>query len=258
MEELHEAPLLEVCVESAEGAVAAAEGGARRVELCSALGVGGLTPSPGAIRAARERLSIGLVVLLRPRPGDFLYSRTELEVLEQDLAFCRDAGVDGVALGLLRADGRIDLWRTQRLVELARPMSVTFHRAFDLCDDLEHALEELVQLGVERVLSSGGEASALEGADRLRALVLRASGRIGIVAGGGVREHNVRELLERTGVRELHFTATVARRSPMVLRRRPCSLGSGRVPSELEVDATDPEVVRRLASAARRPRAEPS
>jgi len=157
--------LLEVCADSVESAVAAERGGAQRVELCSALLEGGLTPSSGLIATVRRRIGIGLHVLIRPRGGDFCYSPAEFEVMLLDVASCKSLGVDGVVLGLLVPDGSLDLPRTSALVQAARPMAVTFHRAFDMCSQPLLALEQLVALGVERLLTSVQESSCWEGID---------------------------------------------------------------------------------------------
>jgi len=208
--------LLEVCVTSVESAVAAARGGAARVELCSDLLEGGVTSSAGLIAGVRERVRIGLHVLVRPRAGDFCYGTDELAVMEEDLRTVKRLGADGVVVGVLHPDGRIDVERTRRLVELARPMSVTFHRAFDVADDRPRALEEVIATGADRLLTSGGAPSAEAGT--LAALVRAAGERLVVMAGGGVRAHNARALVEATGVREVHAGLEEAVDGPMVHR----------------------------------------
>ena len=158
---------VEICVDSAEGACAAERGGADRVELCDNLLEGGTTPSAGCIRVARRRLKIGLQVIIRPRGGDFLYNEVELEVMREDIRIAKDFGANGVVLGCLTASGDIDRIRTEELITLARPLNVTFHRAFDMCRDPKQALEDLISLGADRVLTSGQEASCLEGLELL-------------------------------------------------------------------------------------------
>lgn len=195
---------LEICVDSVESALAAQSGGAQRVELCSGLMEGGLTPSLGLIQAVRSRIGIGVHVMIRPRGGDFLYSEEELAVMRDDIALAARAGVQGVVLGLLTADGRVDVPRTRELVELARPMEVTFHRAIDMSSDLEGALEEVIESGADRVLTSGGERTAVLGSRRIRDMVRAARGRIGLMAGGGVRAENVQEIASATGAVEFH------------------------------------------------------
>jgi copper homeostasis protein len=210
------AALLEVCVTSVESAVAAAGGGAARVELCSDLLEGGVTPSAGLIARVREGVRIGLHVLVRPRAGDFCYGPDELAVMEEDIRAARRLGADGVVVGVLHPDGRIDVGRTRSLVELARPLSVTFHRAFDVADDLPRALEEVITTGADRLLTSGGARSADPGT--LAALVRAAGDRLVVMAGGGLRAHNVRALIEAAGVREVHAGLEEAVDGPMVHR----------------------------------------
>ena len=168
------------------------------VELCADLLEGGITPSAGTIALARERLDIRLHVIIRPRGGDFCYSETEFAVMLRDIATAKALGADGVVIGVLQPDGAIDAARTAALIAAARPMRVTFHRAFDVTRDPFEALETLIALGVERVLTSGQEASALEGADLIAELVRRAGERIIVMPGGGIRERNVQKILAAT------------------------------------------------------------
>jgi copper homeostasis protein len=156
--------MIEICANGLQSALNAQMGGAARVELCDNLYAGGTTPSAGTIRLARKYLSIALHVLIRPRGGDFLYNAHELEIMKDDIRFCKDAGVEGVVIGILNADGTIDTERTAELIELARPMYVTFHRAFDMCHDATEALEQLIQLNVDCLLTSGQKNKASDGA----------------------------------------------------------------------------------------------
>jgi copper homeostasis protein len=196
--------LLEVCVDSVESAIASEKGGAQRIELCSDLTEGGITPSAGMIAMTRKRVSIALHVLIRPRAGDFNYSDQEFEVIKRDILLAKQLGANGVALGVLDPKGNIDVARTRELVSIARPMAVTFHRAFDVTRDLLTALEDVISTNADRVLTSGGAETAEKGADTLARLHEAAKGRIEIMAAGNIREHNVRNVLEQTGVREIH------------------------------------------------------
>lgn len=217
--------VLEICVDSVESAVAAEQGGAQRVELCSALAEGGVTPSLGLIRAVRSRIHIGLHVIIRPRAGDFLYSGDELAVMRDDIARAAECGADGVAIGLLTADGDVDVERTRELVELARPMEVTFHRAFDLTRDIGRALEDVILTGADRVLTSGAEPSAMQGRHRICDMVRAAGGRIRIMVGGSVRADNAREIAEATQAPEYHAGLRRAAPDAMRFHRKKIHLG---------------------------------
>jgi len=240
---------IEVCAGDVEGALAAAAGGADRIELCAALEVGGVTPSAGALATVRAAVELPLVVLVRPRRGDFLYGPAERRAIEADLRAARDAGADGVALGALREDGTVERELCARWVELARPLPVTFHRAFDLCRDLDQALETLAEIGIARVLTSGGARDVGAGSDALRALVRRAGTRLAVMPGGGVRAELARELVTHTGARELHLSASGRRASAMRFRREGVRLGSGALPGEYERTVTLAEAVRGLRAA---------
>lgn len=199
--------LLEICAGSVASCLAAQEGGAGRVEFCDNLLEGGTTPSHGQIAVARDRLWIGFNVIIRPRGGDFLYTDLEFEVMERDVLACRKLGVDGVVIGILTADGDVDVARCKRLVELAAPMQVTFHRAFDVARLPEQALEDVIACGCNRLLSSGQAATALDGAGLLRALQQQAGERLVVMPGAGVRGGNIAELARQTGCREFHSSA---------------------------------------------------
>jgi len=218
------AAALEVCVTSVESAVAAERGGAARIELCSDLLEGGVTPSAGLVTRVRERVRIGLHVLVRPRAGDFCYGPEDFAVMEEDVRTARRLAADGVVLGLLHPDGRVDVQRTRHLVELARPLGVTFHRAFDMAADLPRALDEVIATGATHLLTSGAAPSAEAGAATLAALVRAAGDRLVIIAGGGIRPHNARAIVDATGVREVHAGLEEATDGPMI-HRAPLVLG---------------------------------
>ncbi len=238
--------LIEACVDSVESALAAEHGGAGRIELCANLIEGGTTPSDGALALCRERLGIPIRVLIRPRGGDFLYSDTDFEIIRRDVLRAKDLGAEGVVIGLLRADGSIDLERTQRLLDAARPMGVTFHRAFDVCRILEEALEQLVILGVDRVLTSGQAACAPDGIPAIARLVQLAAGRIGILPGGGIDESNVVEVVRGTGVGEVHLRGTVEVESKMTFRAPHVEIGNPAPPNDYVREVTDAGVIARI------------
>jgi copper homeostasis protein len=196
--------LVEAAVETLEAALAAEEAGAGRVELCAHLDLEGLTPDPAVVGALVGRLRIPVFMIVRPRPGGFVYDENELEAMLRDAGLAGAAGVAGIVTGALRPDGRIDATATRAMVAAADGIPVTFHRAFDVVADKAAALETLIDAGVARVLTSGGAPTALEGAATIAALVRQAGTRIAILAGGGVRAHNVRDTIARTDVREVH------------------------------------------------------
>ncbi len=216
---------IEISVDSVESAIAAEQGGAHRVELCSALREGGLTPSLGLIRAVRSRVSAQVYVLIRPRSGDFLYSDVEFQLMQDDIAIAKQAGIDGVVLGVLTAEGEVDVPRTKALVEAADPLPVTFHRAFDMVRSPRQALQDVIDCGASRILTSGGRPTAVEGREQLKELVQAAAERIGILAGGGVRPTNVGELAEWTGVSEFHSSMRRIENSAMMFRAPEMHLG---------------------------------
>lgn len=211
--------ILEIAANSVASALAAQHGGAGRVELCTALELGGLTPSHAQIALARERLHIPLYVLIRPRAGDFLYSELECETMQRDIETCVTLGCDGVVLGVLDAEGRVDAARCRPLIAAAGKLGVTFHRAFDLSRDPAQALEDVVALGCERILTSGAQASASEGSALLRTLVAQAGKRIAVMPGAGVTAQNIAALAAATGAREFH--ASAKQQLPSGMRQRP-------------------------------------
>lgn len=218
--------ILEICAGSVESAIAARDGGAQRIELCAALEVGGVTPSAGLIEQARKVEGIKLNVLIRPRGGDFLYDRYEAACMEQDIYTCKQLGVDGVVIGALTADGDIDTLLCRRLITTASGMSVTFHRAYDMCRNPKEALEELIALGCDRVLTSGQAATAEAGIPLLKELVEQAAGRISIMPGCGVNSINAAKIVQSTGVGEIHASARKNVGSGMKFRHGGVSMGS--------------------------------
>ena len=217
---------VEVCVDSLDSAIAAERGGANRVELCGSLVEGGVTPSAGLIATARQKISIGLHVMIRPRAGDFYYSADEFEVMRRDVLMAKQLGAEGVVFGILDADANVDIQRTRALVDLARPLKVTYHRAFDMSADLFRSLEQVMETGADRILTSGGAKTALEGAATLRRLVEQAGKRAVIMACGGINDQNVQAVVEETAVREIHVGLRTAAASPMRYRNENISMGS--------------------------------
>lgn len=200
---------LEICVESVEGALAAQEGGADRIELCAALSEGGITPSIGLVEETLRRCALPIMVMIRPRGGSFVYTDAEFEVMLTDARKMRDLGVEGVVAGILSEDGSVDVERSKKLAETAYPLSCTFHRAIDVAIDPFKSLEDIIACGFDRVLTSGQAIGAADGAPVIRELVERAKGRIAIMAGAGVRPENVAALISDSGVSEVHSSASV-------------------------------------------------
>jgi copper homeostasis protein len=241
--------IIEVCIDSIESAINAEAGGADRVELCDNLAEGGTTPSAGLIRAVSGQIGIGLQVMIRPRGGDFLYSSAEMEAMKYDIQVAKDLKVDGVVFGCLTREGDVDLERMAELMALARPMNVTFHRAFDMVQDPMRALDMLISLGVDRVLTSGLQPTAPEGAGMIAKLVGQAASRIIILAGGGVRPHNIQQLIEQTGVRECHVSGRTILESKMTYQNPGVMMGGTTHPSEYERLVVDSAVIRSFRSA---------
>jgi len=230
--------IIEACVNSAISAIEAQKGGADRVELCENLHDGGTTPSAGAIRFAREKLHIGLFVMIRPRGGDFLYSNDEFGIMMEDIKVAKELGADGVVFGILNKDGTIDKERMKILAELSRPMGITCHRAFDMTIDPHQALEELISLGIDRILTSGQQKTALEGAFLIHNLIKKSNDRIIIMPGSGVKEHNIEELIRLTGAREIHIHLEKQEPSRMIFKNSDVYMGKPDL-SEFEHTITD-------------------
>ncbi len=232
---------LEVCCGSSQSALNAQQGGAHRVELCQNLAAGGVTPSSGDILVAREHLSIDLNVLIRPREGDFLYNSYEREIIKRDILFCKQAGVNGVVFGFLQKDGTIDQSLTAEMIALARPMKVTFHRAFDLCRNPLTALEQLIDMGVDNLLTSGQQPTAAEGAQLIRQLVVQAGDLIAVMPGSGIREHNLAEIISATGAKAFHVSARKLVQGGM--EYQPVGVAMSKLGSNYEHYEIDPETI---------------
>ncbi|HKS99994.1 MAG TPA: copper homeostasis protein CutC [Rugosimonospora sp.] len=241
----------EVCVDSAEGALAAQEAGADRVELCCALFEGGLTPSAGAVATARRVARIAVNVLIRPRGGDFVYDRHEVSAMRRDIEVAAELGAHGVVLGALTENGDVDVATCRLLLASAAGLSVTFHRAFDMARRPLDALEAVVDLGADRLLTSGQEVSALEGAPLIADLVAAAGDRLVVMPGGGVNERNVRRILDLTGAREVHFSARTTVDGPVRHRNGRVALGGALHPEEYARRRTSSRSVAAVLAAAR-------
>lgn len=243
--------LVEVAIDSVAGARAATRAGAGRLELCCALGEGGLTPSVGLLEAVAAATDLPVFVMLRPRSGDFVFDADERNVVHRDLRHLAAAGAAGFVFGALRPDGHLDGEALAAVVSAAAPLPVTCHRAFDLCLDPFAALGELAALGVRRLLSSGQAASAPDGTEMLRMLVAAAEPGFTVMAGAGVRAANVAALVNRTGVREVHLSATAWNDGPMQFRRGGVPMGSSQPPDEYRRRITsEPEVAAVVAAVA--------
>ena len=236
--------LIEVVADSVASCVNAQLGGAVRIELCANLLEGGTTPSAGMIRRVRKKTDIELMVMIRPRGGDFFYSDEEFEVMKEDLLTAKQLGADGVVFGCLTREGAIDKEKTSILISLARPMQVTIHRAFDMVADPFQALEDLIELGAERILTSGLERTAPDGADLIAQLVKRANHRIIVLVGGGIRPHHIGKLIETTGAREFHVSGRSLRESEMIFRNHRVVMGGSLPPQpEYSYSVVDSQVI---------------
>ena len=241
--------LVEACVDAIDSALEAEKGGAGRIELCGELLQGGVTPSAGLIAAVWERVEIPVFVLIRPRTGDFLYSHAECDVMLRDVEAAKSLDVDGIVIGALTRVGDIDVGTMSRFIDAAGSMTVSFHRAFDFVRDQDVALEALIELGVDRVLTSGGAATALEGAAALARLVQQAAGRIVILAGGSINATNVGDIVRASGVREVHVRAAERIESAMTHRRADVTLARPQAVGDYERVVTAAREVARVITA---------
>jgi copper homeostasis protein len=217
---------LEICANSFASALEAQKGGANRVELCENMAEGGTTPSYAQIKLCKEKLSIEVWPIIRPRGGDFLYSDDEFELMKEDIKICKSLNCDGVVIGILLVNGEIDKQRCAELITLTKPMPISFHRAFDMSNDLQKALEDLIELGFVRVLTSGGAANAFNGTEIISKLVKQANGRIEIMAGAGINSTNILEIAVKTGAKTFHSSARITLKSKMKFRNQNTKTGS--------------------------------
>lgn len=236
---------LEICANSVTSCLESQEGGAYRVELCAGIPEGGTTPSYGDIAIARELLSIKLHVIIRPRGGDFLYSPLEHRIMLKDIEMARELGVDGIVIGCLTSEGEVDLIRNKELIDAAGNMSVTFHRAFDMCRDPFDSLERIISLGCDRILTSGQAPKAEQGLPLLKQLVEKAGERIIIMPGSGIYEGNIGKIAQESGAREFHLSARKPIESGMKYRNPRVKMGGTTVViNEYEQMVTQAETVR--------------
>jgi copper homeostasis protein len=217
--------ILEICVDSVESAVAAERGGAQRVELCSNLLEGGITPSHGLISQVRSRIQIDLFIMIRPRGGDFLYTPDELDLMQEDILHARRLGADGIILGVLDSQALVDVPRTRRLVERATPLPVTFHRAIDMTPDPCAALQSVIETGAQRVLTSGGAPKVTQGLAQVGRIVQAAGDRIRVMAGGGINPQNIAAVAQATAASEFHASVRSRLPSPVQYHRREMQMG---------------------------------
>ncbi|MBM3405162.1 MAG: copper homeostasis protein CutC [Bacteroidetes bacterium] len=237
---------IEICAAHIQSAIAAQEGGASRIELCDNLYEGGTTPSYATIKLARAKLNIGLNVMIRPRGSDFCYSDDEFDIMKEDIAACKELGADGVVFGILLPNGNVDIERTRQLVEIARPLSVTFHRAFDMTPDPFRALEEIIRAGIDRILTAGQANTVPEGLNLIIQLAEKAGDRIIIMPGSGINEQNIREIRDKTGASEFHLSGRKPVQSRMTFRKEGIFMGGLREIPEFEMQMTDAGRVREM------------
>jgi copper homeostasis protein len=237
---------IEVCTDNVESSIEAQNAGADRIELCNNLPEGGTTPGFGLVKSARENLAIGLHVIIRPRGGDFLYSALEFDIMKKEIDACRECGVDGVVLGILESGGEIDIERTAKLIEFARPMSVTYHRAFDMCINPFKGLEAVIDTGADRLLTSGQRNSAYEGILLIKDLVEQAGDRIIIMPGSGINESNIENIARVTRAKEFHFTGRKVIESGMIFRREDISMGAANGMPEYFRKVVNPDLIRSI------------
>jgi len=243
---------IEICVDTVESAILAQDAGADRIELCSSLLEGGITPGTGTISSARKNLTIALNVIIRPRGGDFLYNNIDYEIMKKDIDICGECGADGIVTGILKPDGDIDIERTYKLIEHARPMSVTFHRAFDMCNDPLKGLEDVIATGADRLLTSGQKNKAEDGMELLLQLSKLADGRIIIMPGSGINESNILSIARETNAQEFHLTGRKTIYSEMIFKMMNISMGGSPSLSEFSRKVVDHDMIKRIINDLRR------
>lgn len=238
--------IVEACVDNIESAIQAQDAGADRIELCSALLEGGLTPSFGLIKLVKEKLNIPIHVLIRPRRGDFLYSQNELGIMKEDIKFCQQIGLTGVVFGVLNKDSSLNLKANQELLNYSKNMTTTFHRAFDMLADPFMALEQLIELGFDKILCSGQNSIKKEPEEIVRELVKKAHKRIDIIVAGGINALNVTKIVSQTGVGEVHASARAKSKSKMSQQNFKAEISASYLPNEFEHYSLSPQKLSRI------------
>ncbi|WP_103072556.1 copper homeostasis protein CutC [Aquimarina sediminis] len=239
---------LEICCYSTESAIHAEKYGADRVELCDNYLEGGTTPSYATIQHSIEKLMIPVNVIVRPRGGDFLYTKTEYEIIKKDVLEIKKLNANGIVIGFLKANGEVDIQRTKTIVDIAKPMEVTFHRAIDMCKNPLSALKQLKEIGVTRVLTSGAKKTALEGTDLISELVQQADGKIIIMPGSGVTEKNLKELIQKTKATEFHSSAKTFEKSKMKYYNTNINMGGNNTTNEFKKIIVDTESIKKMVA----------
>jgi len=237
---------IEICANSVESCIAAQRGGAQRVELCDNLYEGGTTPSLGTVRTARKYVTIDLFVIVRPRGGDFLYSDTEYEIIKSDIEILKNENINGIVIGFLNENGTINTKRTAEIVQLAKPMKVTFHRAFDMVNNPFEALEDIISCECDFILTSGLQNKAVEGLPLIKELVKKAAGRIEIMPGSGIGEENFQQIVLESNAQNFHLSLRKSLESNMLYRNVNVKMGGLENIPEYEIKVTDTEKVKKI------------
>lgn len=244
--------MIEVVVYTIDAALQAQLGAANRIELCDNPLEGGTTPSYGTIEQVRQHVSMDVYVMIRPRGGDFCYSSYEYHAMKKDILQCQKLSVDGVVFGILNPDGTLDKKRCKELIDKARPLKVTCHRAFDMTNDPLQTLEDCIEVGFDRILTAGQQAQAIEGVDLLHTLIQKANGRIAIMPGSGVNEKTVEEIISKTGATEIHFSAATFHESSMIYRNQAIAGMGSDEGSEFKLRSADPQRIKKMRELAQR------
>ncbi len=238
--------IIEIVVYNMESALKAQEGNADRIELCDNPSEGGTTPSYGTIKSVRQNVTLDVFVMIRPRGGDFHYSNDDFHTMKRDIDQCQKLSVDGVVFGILNADGTIDKKRCKELIDRARPLKVTCHRAFDMTRDPVEALEDCIEVGFDRILTSGQKPKAIDGVDLIAELIIKANGRIAIMPGAGVNENTVEEIVSKTKAKEIHFSVTTFRESEMIYKNQNRAGMGDEEGGEFKLRTVDPHRIKKM------------